>query len=94
MILKTSALLKSLGISKLYLYGRGTNLWTKTYDKRLPFDPEVGINGLSNLEVPQVENLYYRFKCWIIKITKMKILKYTYIIFALSTVLFSVKKIT
>jgi TonB-linked SusC/RagA family outer membrane protein len=46
--------LKSLGLSRLYLYGRGTNLWTKTYDKRLPFDPEVGIDGQSNLEVPQV----------------------------------------
>jgi TonB-linked SusC/RagA family outer membrane protein len=30
------------GISKLYLYARGTNLWTKTYDSRLPFDPESG----------------------------------------------------
>ncbi|MDF2431140.1 MAG: hypothetical protein JWP44_771 [Mucilaginibacter sp.] len=46
--------LKSLGVNRLYLYGRGTNLWTKTYDKRLPFDPEVGTNGTSNLEVPQV----------------------------------------
>lgn len=46
--------LKSLGLSKLYLYGRGTNLFTKTYAKELPFDPEVGINGQSNLEVPQV----------------------------------------
>jgi TonB-linked SusC/RagA family outer membrane protein len=52
--LKNLDFLKSLGVSKLYLYGRGTNLWTKTYDKRLPFDPEVGTNGLSNLEVPQV----------------------------------------
>ena len=46
--------LKSLGISKVYLYGRGTNLWVKTYDKRLPFDPELGPGGTSNLEVPQV----------------------------------------
>ncbi len=46
--------LKTLGISKLYLYGRATNLWTKTYDKRLPFDPEIGTSGASNLEVPQV----------------------------------------
>jgi hypothetical protein len=46
--------LKSIGINRLYLYGRGTNLWTKTYDKRLPFDPEVGVDGQSNLEVPQV----------------------------------------
>jgi TonB-dependent starch-binding outer membrane protein SusC len=51
---KDLGVLKSLGLSKLYLYGRGTNLWTKTYDNRLPFDPEVGINGISNLEVPQV----------------------------------------
>ena len=48
------AFLKSLGISKLYIYGRGTNLFTHTYDDRLPFDPEVGINGSSNLVVPQV----------------------------------------
>jgi TonB-linked SusC/RagA family outer membrane protein len=53
--LKNIAFLKSIGVSKLYLYGRGTNLWTKTYDKRLPFDPEVGITGVSNLEVPQVK---------------------------------------
>lgn len=63
---KDLAFLKKLGISKLYLYGRGTNLWTKTYDKRLPFDPEVGalvnnattnqiLYGVSNLEVPQVK---------------------------------------
>ncbi|MGZ3754206.1 MAG: SusC/RagA family TonB-linked outer membrane protein [Mucilaginibacter sp.] len=51
---KNVSFLKSLGLSKLYLYGRGTNLWTKTYDKRLPFDPELGPTGTSNLEVPQV----------------------------------------
>jgi len=53
--LKNIPYLKTLGISRLYIYGRGTNLWTKTYDKRLPFDPEVGITGTSNLEVPQVK---------------------------------------
>lgn len=47
--------LKKIGISRLYLYGRGTNVWTKTYDKRLPFDPEVGITGQSNLEIPQAK---------------------------------------
>jgi TonB-linked SusC/RagA family outer membrane protein len=52
---KDMAFLKSLGITKLYLYGRGTNLFTKTYDKRLPFDPEVGQDGQSDLQVPQVE---------------------------------------
>jgi TonB-linked SusC/RagA family outer membrane protein len=30
------------GISKLYVYVRGTNLWTKTYDEQLPYDPESG----------------------------------------------------
>jgi TonB-linked SusC/RagA family outer membrane protein len=50
---KELPLLKKYGISKLYIYGRGTNLWTKTYDKRLPFDPEQGVNGTNNLEVIQ-----------------------------------------
>ncbi|WP_211999579.1 SusC/RagA family TonB-linked outer membrane protein [Chitinophaga sp. HK235] len=39
------ALAKRLGINKLYVYGRGTNLWTKTFDDRLPFDPEVSYSG-------------------------------------------------
>ncbi|RYE14899.1 MAG: hypothetical protein EOP45_19050, partial [Sphingobacteriaceae bacterium] len=46
--------LNKLGISRLYLYGRATNLFTKTYDKRLPFDPEVPVTGLSTLDLPQV----------------------------------------
>ncbi|GHT64357.1 SusC/RagA family TonB-linked outer membrane protein [Bacteroidia bacterium] len=33
--------------SKLYVYGRASNLWTKTYDDRLPFDPESG-----NVSIP------------------------------------------
>jgi len=52
---KNISYLKKIGISRLYLYGRGTNIWTKTYDKRLPFDPEVGITGVSNLAIPQVK---------------------------------------
>jgi TonB-linked SusC/RagA family outer membrane protein len=47
--------LKKMGITKLHLYGRGTNLWTKTYDKRLPFDPEQGVTGAANLEVMQAK---------------------------------------
>lgn len=46
--------LSKIGISRLYLYGRATNLFTKTYDKRLPFDPEVPVNGFSTLDLPQV----------------------------------------
>jgi len=52
---KNIAFLKNLGISKLYLYGRGTNLWTKTFDKNLTVDPEVGLTGIGNLEIPQVK---------------------------------------
>lgn len=59
---KSIPFLKRLGLSRLYLYGRGTNVFVKTYDKRLPFDPEVGFTGtnstnasVSNLEVPQIK---------------------------------------
>ncbi|MDB5156426.1 MAG: TonB-dependent receptor plug [Mucilaginibacter sp.] len=48
------ASLKKYGINKLYLYGRATNLFTKTFDGRLPFDPEVGVNGVRVLDIPQV----------------------------------------
>lgn len=41
--LKNLAMFQNIhGISKLYVYGRGTNLWTKTYDDKLPYDPESG----------------------------------------------------
>lgn len=40
--------LKSTFISNLSLYIRGTNLLTFTKDKRMPFDPEVGIQGLTD----------------------------------------------
>jgi len=50
---KNIALFRKLGITKLHLYGRGTNLWTKTFDKRLPFDPEVNATGSYTLDVPK-----------------------------------------
>jgi TonB-linked SusC/RagA family outer membrane protein len=40
-----------LHISNASFYVRGTNLWTKTYDKNLTIDPENGVNSASNLEV-------------------------------------------
>jgi TonB-linked SusC/RagA family outer membrane protein len=52
---KDVGLLKRLGLSKLNVYVRGTNLWTKTYDSRLPFDPEVDINGYNSLSIPKVK---------------------------------------
>jgi TonB-linked SusC/RagA family outer membrane protein len=30
------------GVGKLYVYGRASNLFTKTFDDKLPFDPESG----------------------------------------------------
>jgi len=44
-------LVKKLKVSSLKFYVRGTNLWTKTYDSRLPFDPEQGVGSQSNLNV-------------------------------------------
>jgi hypothetical protein len=40
-----------LHITSLYFYVRGTNLWTKTYDKNLTIDPEQGVNSSSNLDI-------------------------------------------
>lgn len=45
---KNIGLVRQLGINKLYLYGRATNLHTWTYDNRLPFDPEVNYSGYDN----------------------------------------------
>ncbi len=46
-----SSMLKKLKINSLRIYARGTNLWTKTYDKNLTIDPEVGAAGSSNLNI-------------------------------------------
>ncbi|OIR12043.1 TonB-dependent receptor SusC precursor [mine drainage metagenome] len=45
------SLVNSLHLTSLKFYMRGTNLWTKTYDNRLPFDPEQGVTSASNLNV-------------------------------------------
>ena len=42
----------SIGVTGLKLTVRGTNLWTYTFDRNLKFDPEVDINGYSNLTTP------------------------------------------
>jgi hypothetical protein len=38
-------------LSAFTFYVRGTNLWTKVYDKNIPFDPEQGISSQSNLNI-------------------------------------------
>jgi TonB-linked SusC/RagA family outer membrane protein len=45
-----SSILKKLQLSQLSVYVRGTNLWTKTFDKNLTVDPEQPINGQSDLQ--------------------------------------------
>jgi TonB-linked SusC/RagA family outer membrane protein len=44
-------LVSRLKLSTVRFYLRGTNLWTKTYDKNLTLDPEAGVNSTGNLDV-------------------------------------------
>jgi hypothetical protein len=46
-----SFLVKQLHLSSLRFYIRGTNIWTKTYDKNLTIDPEQNINSQSGLNI-------------------------------------------
>lgn len=52
-----NSLTSKYGISALRIYVRGTNLWTKTYDKNLTIDPEQGVNSFSNLNVFYTKSL-------------------------------------
>lgn len=45
------SLVNKAKLTQARIYVRGTNLFTKTFDKNLPFDPELGIAGQSNLNV-------------------------------------------
>jgi TonB-linked SusC/RagA family outer membrane protein len=45
------SLVKKLHVTSLKFYARGSNLWTKIYDSRIPFDPEQGITSQTNLNV-------------------------------------------
>ncbi len=47
----SSNLSNRIKLSSVRIYVRGTNLWTKTYDKNLTLDPEAGINSTGNLDV-------------------------------------------
>ncbi len=46
-----SDFLKKAHLSNVSIYIRGTNLLTFGVDKKLPYDPESGINSTTNLEV-------------------------------------------
>ena len=43
--------LKHLGMDNVQIYIRGTNLWTKTFDDNLTFDPEQPVNGFNDLQI-------------------------------------------
>ena len=45
-----ATLSEKLHLSKLNVYIRGTNLWTKTFDKNITMDPEQPITGVSDLQ--------------------------------------------
>jgi TonB-linked SusC/RagA family outer membrane protein len=47
----SEALSSRIKLSSVRIYVRGTNLWTKTYDKDLTLDPEAGVNSTGNLDV-------------------------------------------
>jgi TonB-linked SusC/RagA family outer membrane protein len=46
------AIMSKVKMQKASLYVRGTNLFTKAFDKDITIDPEQGITGVSNLRVP------------------------------------------
>jgi TonB-linked SusC/RagA family outer membrane protein len=45
-----ASILKRLQLTQLSVYVRGTNLWTKTFDKNITMDPEEGIDGTNDLQ--------------------------------------------
>jgi hypothetical protein len=51
----SEALSSRIKLSSVRIYVRGTNLWTKTYDKDLTLDPEAGVNSTGNLDVFSIE---------------------------------------
>lgn len=48
----TGDLLNGSGLNSVQLYVMGTNLWTHTFDDRLKLDPEINLDGTSNLNLP------------------------------------------
>ena len=44
-------ILSKIGMDNALIYLRGTNLWTKAFDKNITFDPEQPINGVNDLQI-------------------------------------------
>jgi hypothetical protein len=45
-----ASILKRMMLSRLSFYVRGTNLWTKAFDKNITMDPEQSIDGTNDLQ--------------------------------------------
>jgi TonB-dependent starch-binding outer membrane protein SusC len=45
------AAVNNLKLDNVRFYVRGTNLWTKAFDKDITFDPEQPINGVNDLQI-------------------------------------------
>ncbi|KQS95196.1 SusC/RagA family TonB-linked outer membrane protein [Chryseobacterium sp. Leaf394] len=48
----TGSTLRGSGLNSVQLYVMGTNIWTHTFDDRLKLDPEINLDGTSNLNLP------------------------------------------
>ncbi|HEY0679617.1 MAG TPA: TonB-dependent receptor [Chitinophagaceae bacterium] len=46
------SILNRIGFASGQFYVRGFNFFTKTFDERLTFDPETGVQSLANLTIP------------------------------------------
>jgi hypothetical protein len=49
--------LNKIKLSSITFYVRGSNFWTKTFDKNLEFDPENGTPGPSSTPTQGENNL-------------------------------------
>jgi TonB-linked SusC/RagA family outer membrane protein len=43
--------MEKMKMNNITVYLKGTNLWTKAFDKNITFDPEQGFNGTNDLQV-------------------------------------------
>lgn len=53
------AWVEQMGLDNLSFSVRGTNLWTWVKDKSIKFDPEVSVNGFSQLTTPPVRTVMF-----------------------------------
>lgn len=51
--------LETLGFSSFKIFAKGNNLWTYTKDKRLERDPEAGLSGRLNQEIPISKTIFF-----------------------------------